>query len=60
MIDIFVSLRWGHDWLVSDKIKEVCWVFIFIAINLLVALQWKMKHSTYLVDDDDLDDDTDE
>ena len=60
MIAIFVSLCWGHDWLVSDKIKEVCWVFIFIAINLLLALQWKIKNSTYLVNDDDLYDETDQ
>ena len=40
--------------------EEVCWVFEFILNNLLVALQWQMKHSDYLIEVSDFDYQTDD
>ena len=40
--------------------EEACWVFDFIAENVLVSLQWKMNHIAYIMDDSSLEDKTDE
>ena len=53
LIFLFPCIEVVPDWYVIKCIKRADFL-IFIANNLLVALKWKMKRSTYLIDDSDL------
>ena len=59
LLFLFPCIEVINDWR-SMKLINPDKFLIFIVNNVLGSLQWKMNHISYLVDDTDLEDITDE